>query len=171
MPLVQDSNSLRSALSIATLVTYTIISQHSEAHAVDTATFFTAISVLAVVSDPLLIVAQRFGAIMAATASLARIQEFLLKEERQDTRLDAGENGSISGEGLSLGTKDLALLRDMNFALPRGSLTMVVGTVGSGKTTFLHGLMGEVDGTQGILRFPKAMSVGFCAQDAFLRVS
>ena len=44
------TNCLRSILQIATLVTYTIISQNSSDKSVDTAVFFTAISVLTVIT-------------------------------------------------------------------------------------------------------------------------
>lgn len=69
---------------------------------------------------------------MAATASLARIQAFLLKDEKHDARTQSDD---IRGEKLSFGTKETVLLKDMSFALPKGDLTMILGSVGSVSTT------------------------------------
>lgn len=75
-----------------------------------------------------MIVGQRYASILAATASLARIQAFLLQEEKHDSRMDSE---SIGASELSLGTKDTVLLKDMTFTIPKGQLTMVLGSVGS----------------------------------------
>lgn len=115
-------------LSLGTLVTYSIVSQYSSSHAVNTSVFFTVIAVLVVITDPLLIVGQRFASIMAASASIKRIEEFLQKPEIQDQR-NTGD--AIVAKNANLGTNETLLLKDLNFHIPLNKLTMIVGPVGS----------------------------------------
>lgn len=159
------TNYLKSLLSLATLVTFTVVSIYSSAHQVNTATFFTAIAVLNVITNPLLIAGQRYAQIMSAFASVGRIQEFLMQPDRKDAREDAE---TIVATDLTVGVKEADLLHDMSFTLPSG-LTMVVGSVGSGKSTLLHALLGELDIKKGKLQYPTSASVGFCAQDPWIR--
>lgn len=160
------TNWLKGILSLATLITYTVMSLHSSTAQVSTVTFFTTIAVLGVITDPLLIVGQRYAAIMAASASLARIEEFLKKPERKETRY---LGPTIRATDLSLGTDKATILSSLNFELPNASLTMIIGKVGSGKSSLLHALMGELEVLSGSLDFPINASVGFCAQDAWIR--
>jgi ATP-binding cassette subfamily C (CFTR/MRP) protein 1 len=123
-------------LSLATLVTYTIVSYLSPSHDISTGTFFTAIAVLTVITDPLLIVGQRYAQIMAATASIKRIEEFLLQPEMKDTRTPAG---AIVMEDASFGTPKIVLLKNVNCSMPLKKLTMIVGPVGAVSLLFLQG--------------------------------
>lgn len=115
-------------LSLGTLVTYSIVSRYSANHEVNTSTFFTVIAVLVVITDPLLIVGQRYASIMAATASIKRIEDFLQKPERDDQR-SLGD--TITARNATLAAGDTILLKNLNFEIPLRKLTMVVGSVGS----------------------------------------
>lgn len=48
-------------------------------------------------------------------------------------------------------TKDLTVLRNINFKASKGELIAVIGTVGSGKTTLLHSLIGEIEKVSGLV--------------------
>lgn len=115
-------------LSLGTLVTYSIVSHFSSTHEVNTSTFFTVIAVLVVITDPLLIVGQRYASIMAASASIKRIEDFLQTPEKQDQRVSAD---SIVAKDAAFGTDDCILLKDLNFDIPLRKVTMIAGTVGS----------------------------------------
>ena len=52
--------------------------------------------------------------------------------------------------------------------IPRGMLVAVVGPVGSGKTSLLQGLIGEMRKTSGSITF--GGSVGYCPQSAWIQV-
>ncbi len=63
-------------------------------------------------------------------------------------------------------------LRDISIEIPAGSLVVVCGPTASGKSSFLHALLGEMDLVKGDLRFPKdarTRNVSFCAQQAWLQ--
>ena len=59
-------------------------------------------------------------------------------------------------------------VRDISMVIPRGMLVAVVGPVGSGKTSLLQGLIGEMRKTSGSITF--GGSVGYCPQSAWIQV-
>jgi ATP-binding cassette subfamily C (CFTR/MRP) protein 1 len=58
-------------------------------------------------------------------------------------------------------------VRDISMVIPRGKLYAMVGPVGSGKTSVLSGLLGEMKTTQGNVRF--GGKVGYCSQIAWIQ--
>ncbi|GAA5962545.1 hypothetical protein JCM21900_003672 [Sporobolomyces salmonicolor] len=58
-------------------------------------------------------------------------------------------------------------LYDISLEVPRGSLVCVVGSVGSGKSSLLQGMIGEMRKTTGEVVFGGA--VGYCAQTAWIQ--
>ncbi|KAI9280863.1 P-loop containing nucleoside triphosphate hydrolase protein [Umbelopsis sp. AD052] len=58
-------------------------------------------------------------------------------------------------------------LRNINVCIPRGSLVAVVGAVGSGKSSFLNALVGEMKQTKGDVVF--GGDVGYCPQTAWIQ--
>lgn len=58
-------------------------------------------------------------------------------------------------------------VRDANLTIPRGKLVAIVGPVGSGKTSLLQGLLGEMRKTKGTITF--GGSVGYCPQSAWIQ--
>ena len=59
-------------------------------------------------------------------------------------------------------------IRNVNMSIPRGSLVAVVGPVGSGKSSLLQGLIGEMRRTAGSVTF--GGTVGYCPQSAWIQV-
>lgn len=57
---------------------------------------------------------------------------------------------------------------NVTLSIPRGQLVAIVGPVGSGKTSLLQGLIGEMRKTSGSVMF--GGSVGYCAQTAWIQV-
>ncbi|KAI0749569.1 ABC transporter [Daedaleopsis nitida] len=58
-------------------------------------------------------------------------------------------------------------LRDVNIAIPQGQLTAIVGPVGSGKSSLLEGMIGEMRRTAGSVHFRG--SVAYCPQSAWIQ--
>ena len=59
-------------------------------------------------------------------------------------------------------------VRDISLEIPRGTLVAIIGSVGSGKTNLLQGLIGEMRKTSGNITF--GGSVGYCPQSAWIQV-
>ncbi len=62
----------------------------------------------------------------------------------------------------------LFTLKRVHFTVPRGQLVAIVGAVGSGKTSLLQGLIGEMRKTEGSVRV--GGSVAYCSQSAWIQV-
>jgi ABC-type multidrug transport system fused ATPase/permease subunit len=60
-------------------------------------------------------------------------------------------------------------LDGVKFTVPKGSLTVIVGAVGTGKSSLLNGILGEMKRTQGTVKI--AGSVGYCPQQAWIQNS
>lgn len=58
-------------------------------------------------------------------------------------------------------------MKDVNFSIKRGQLVAIVGSVGSGKTSLLQGLIGEMRRTSGSVKF--GGSVAYCGQSAWIQ--
>ncbi|OCH94438.1 ABC protein [Obba rivulosa] len=58
-------------------------------------------------------------------------------------------------------------VKDVNMAVQRGSLVAIVGSVGSGKSSLLQGLIGEMRQTQGHVSF--GGRVAYCSQTAWIQ--
>lgn len=136
---------------------------------------YTSLSFLALITVPLSQTFQAIPEIISGFACLGRIQAFLECETREDVR-QLLANGETSLE-VELDVKDAKfgwiadkfVLQNVNLSLARGSLTMVVGPVGSGKSTLCKALLGEIPFSEGEVTLTRHHShVGYCDQAAFL---
>ena len=59
-------------------------------------------------------------------------------------------------------------VEDVSLRIPRGKLVAVVGAVGSGKSSLLQGLIGEMRKTSGSVTF--GGTVSYCPQSAWIQV-
>ncbi|CAI7648203.1 unnamed protein product [Penicillium palitans] len=158
----------------------------------DASTMFTSLSFLTLLTNPLSQVFQSIPQLFSGLACLGRIQAFLECETRHDFRqvlddisrnaekprdeteaLSNSELDSLPPLVIKSGNfgweADKFVLRDINARVFKSSLTIVVGPVGSGKTTLCKALLGEIPFSEGSVvlgtGFPH---VGFCDQTAFL---
>lgn len=155
----------------------------------DATRMFTSLSYLLLVTNPLTQIFQSIPQLLSGLACLGRIQAYLECETRNDFRevlADIRRNSEKPRTGTVHPEQDLAdpivikdgnfgweadkfALRNVNTRVSKSSLTMVVGPVGSGKSTLCKALLGEIPFSEGSVvlstRFPH---VGFCDQTAFL---
>ncbi|KAK6202068.1 hypothetical protein LQW54_009124 [Pestalotiopsis sp. IQ-011] len=159
--------------------------------ALDVSRMFTSLSYLMLLTRPLSEVFQSVPQLLSALACLGRIQAYLECETHQDfrrvltdLRLNSEKPRDESGDSSknAAATPPIVIengsfgwepgkpaLQGINTHIPRSSLTMVVGPVGSGKSTLCKALLGETPYSKGSVvlsnRFPH---VGYCDQTAFL---
>lgn len=147
---------------------------------------FTSLSFLTLMTQPLSQIFQTIPEVISGLACIGRIQAFMESETREDFRTVAAsfeksfekvslnsdpssesevviENGSFGWE------QDKVVLQDINTKVPKSSLTLVVGPVGSGKSTLCKALLGEIPFHQGKVTLRTwAPYVGFCDQTPFV---
>ncbi|KAM0563315.1 hypothetical protein ACHAPJ_001033 [Fusarium lateritium] len=160
----------------------------------DTTKVFTSLAFLMLLTNPLSQIFTSIPELVSGIACIGRIQAFLecetrhdfrrvLSDRKQNINVDETEpeTGSSGVETPSNSTvinikngnfgwkEDAFVLQDINTQINKSSFTMVVGPVGSGKSTFCKTLLGEIPFSQGnvtlSMRCPR---IGFCEQTAFL---
>ncbi|KAF0641998.1 hypothetical protein NXS19_010672 [Fusarium pseudograminearum] len=161
----------------------------------DTLKIFVSFSFITLLTNPLGAMFQSVPAVIAAFVCLERIQKFLEIEPRVDYRKSSRPlspaDGSLleqddekplgSGQGASKSlisivdgsfgwTSEKMTLTGISVDVPIGKLTLVVGPVASGKSTFCKALLGEVPFSSGQVIVPSTEApIGYCEQTPFLK--
>ncbi|CAI7588489.1 unnamed protein product [Penicillium discolor] len=179
------SNSPTDLAPIATFVVYTIIALKKHDQSILAAKAFTSMSLISLVTTPVLTFIQAIPAVIQCVGCFDRIQEYCSKPHAKDNSEtpDAGENlqdespGSFKMEklrpdgsviefkGQDFGwDKDASpVLHDVRLKIPHGLITMIVGPIGCGKSTLIESILGETL-TVGELTGTTLSSVAYCAQ-------
>lgn len=90
-----------------------------------------------------------------------------------DDRDNNSDSTTIGGQDEKAPAKDdseyepAPFLRNINVCVPRGALVAIVGAVGSGKSSLLNALVGEMKQTKGDVVF--GGDVGYCPQTAWIQ--
>ncbi|GKU01234.1 abc transporter [Fusarium langsethiae] len=145
-------------------------------------TLFTSLSYILLFTTPVIALFQTMPGIFAALTCVARVQRFLAAEPRDDFRKhqsvsvseksssdDASEVAfSIENGSFGWGGEKMTL-RNINTSIPAHKLTIVVGEVASGKTTFCQTLLGELPVSSGTIKtLIPSHRIAYCDQSVFL---
>lgn len=90
---------------------------------------------------------------------------------RQRAKIDFGDRATTTGtvlrcDDLSMGFGDQKLFTNVSFQIPGGERFGITGPNGTGKTTLLRVLLGEISPTGGSFEFARKLRIGYYAQDA-----
>ncbi|KAF2810986.1 uncharacterized protein BDZ99DRAFT_415278 [Mytilinidion resinicola] len=160
---------------------------------------FTALSLFQILRIPLDQLADMLAHVLESKVSVDRIEEYLsepetdkyvqLKNEEKDDHdqpVIGFEDGTFSWGGKDMenqGAQDAFKLMDLNVKFRVGELNVIVGPTGSGKTSVLMALLGEMTKLKGDVYLPGGRSredvpsdpetgltetVAYCAQQAWL---
>ncbi|KAJ3031489.1 UNVERIFIED_CONTAM: hypothetical protein HDU68_003429 [Siphonaria sp. JEL0065] len=86
---------------------------------------------------------------------------------KPDSSNPAPLEGSSSDATVSVPESKVSSLKNINLNIEKGSLVAVVGSVGSGKSSLLNALIGEMKTTSGTITF--SGSLGYAAQTAWIQ--
>lgn len=145
---------------------------------------FTSLVIITLLSSPLVHLFQVLPVLGAAHGCFQRLHEFLLLEEKADYRQNMlGERSTpdapaphavseyiMSLRDVSLGwnASDTPILTNINLDAKKGANIAIVGPVGTGKTLFLKGLIGEAYKPHGQLTLAPYTSFAYCSQTPWL---
>lgn len=148
---------------------------------------FTALSLFALLRDPLDRVSDMLSFVIQSKVSLDRVDEFLKEEDTSKyNQLNVATNGNkLAFEDATIAwdsDNSSFKLRNLNIDFQIGKLNVVIGPTGSGKTSLLMGLLGEMQLISGKIIVPSldarqnlsnnfndtANSIAYCSQAAWL---
>ncbi|KAB5513252.1 ABC transporter-like protein [Coniochaeta sp. 2T2.1] len=159
-----------------TLVLHAVIAA-STGHDFDTETAFTTTAILGMVTHPANMVMTIVPRGVAAFAGFARIQNFLLRPSLDDHRNEV-PTASISGTASSIVSVEpspaititnltigdmVPILANVSINTAEGSLTIISGPVGSGKSSLLRAILGQVAPILGSVGL-STRRIAYCAQ-------
>ncbi|PIA90546.1 ABC transporter C family member 8 [Cercospora beticola] len=161
--------------------------------ALDPTSAFTALALVALVTAPIQEMIHAVPQLQTALASLDRVQSFLYLNDKGDLPATADQHvGSdedsaafelfhLSGKAGSGPAKPLmqlinasvaidgkAILQLISMSVMPGTLTVIVGPVGSGKSILLKTLFGELRLSAGTRAFESDAAFGYCSQEPWL---
>ncbi|EKJ79255.1 hypothetical protein FPSE_00566 [Fusarium pseudograminearum CS3096] len=130
---------------------------------------FTSLSLVSLVTQPLVTILVSLMQIAGVVAGCGRIQAFLLLKEQDIMTAEVPENGlAVAINNACFSTDEgNTLLTDINMRVVQGTINMIVGKVGSSKSTLLKAIIGENTPSQGSVR--TEASVAYCDQVPWLR--
>jgi ABC-type multidrug transport system fused ATPase/permease subunit len=92
-----------------------------------------------------------------------------MNDENEQKRASNDEKTGVNSEVPPTSEKEKEFKLDkINLEIPRGILLAIVGPIGSGKSSLLMGMIGEMRKTGGNVKF--GGSVAYCAQNAWIQV-
>lgn len=152
---------------------------------------FTSLSYLTLLLNPLTQIFQAVPQVLSGLACLSRVQAYLECETHEDFRkirsrrlpsqkktMEVSESAPLTSEfscaidiknGEFGWEQDKPVLHNVTTQIKKSALTIVVGPVGSGKSTFCKALLGEIPFSKGGMTLTSSVPhVGVCEQTAFL---
>ncbi|GJQ86164.1 hypothetical protein Trydic_g13443 [Trypoxylus dichotomus] len=99
--------------------------------------------------------------------SIRRLKEFMLLEERPSSNIQKTTRKSVEVKSVvAKWTSEANTLENITFNVPDGKLCAIIGPVGSGKSSILQALLGELQITSGIIKLGEKIS--YASQEAWL---
>lgn len=159
-------------VALSTFAVYVLI---DDQNVLDAQKAFVSLALFNILRFPLNMLPMVISSIVQVSVSLKRLRVFLSHEELQEHSVDhktlARSQNSISVvDGVfSWSRSEKATLKRLNVCIPDGSLVAVVGHVGSGKSSLLSALLGEMEKLEGTVAVKG--SVAYVPQQAWIQNS
>lgn len=120
------------------------------------AEIYTTLTVVTLITSPLLTLLQAIPSLSRAVSSFPRVQEFLCLAEQTDGRAADERYTTIRITNMSIRSETYSrtILFDISLQIQPGNVSMISGPVGCGKTTLLKSIIGELPLQSGFIEVP-----------------
>ncbi|XP_035519605.1 canalicular multispecific organic anion transporter 1 isoform X1 [Morone saxatilis] len=159
------------APALVSLATFAVFVGVSSDNVLTAEKAFTSISLFNILRFPLAMLPMLIAAMVQTTVSRKRLEKFLGGEDLDSdiVRHDTSFNTAVSISDGSFAWEKEAdpLLKNVSLDIKPGRLVAVVGAVGSGKSSLMSALLGEMHSTKGFINIQG--SLAFVPQQAWIQ--
>uniref|UniRef100_H2YLY3 Multidrug resistance-associated protein 1 n=1 Tax=Ciona savignyi TaxID=51511 RepID=H2YLY3_CIOSA len=161
-----------SAPFLVSLTTFAVYVLSDSSHILTAQKAFVSLSLFNILRFPLVMLPAVIAAIVQASVSMTRLSKFLAGDELDPDAVDHsptahGEVVEVDNATFTWGKKDEPILKNINLSVPSGSLVAVVGQVGTGKSSLISALLGDMDKVEGYVSVKG--SIAYVAQQAWIQ--
>lgn len=167
---------------MVTCTTFAIYILSDNTHVLTPEKAFVSIALFNLLRLPLIMIPNLVSRLILAFISIKRVNRFLNSEEKQNyvhRNLDTANAIDVQGGTFSWEKEEevaktakvsiAPTLSNINLQIPKGHLVAVVGSVGSGKSSLLHALLGEMHQGSGSVNISADMNIAYVAQQAWIQ--
>ncbi|KAI6200965.1 hypothetical protein M3Y96_00790800 [Aphelenchoides besseyi] len=152
---------------LVALVSFSLFTLTSSENILTSKVAFVSLTVFSQLRHPLFIMADLIGQTVQAIVSNQRLKAFLVADEidEQAIRKDINGDYAIEMENASFSWNPdsyLPTLNSISLQVKRGSFIGIIGQIGSGKTSFLEAILGEMEKIHGLCIV--SGSIAYCPQ-------
>ncbi|XP_026281245.2 multidrug resistance-associated protein 1 isoform X2 [Frankliniella occidentalis] len=137
-------------VSLVSFATFVLV---DEKNVLDSEKAFVSLSLFNILRFPLSMLPMMISNLVQAAVSIKRINKYMNSEDLDPSNVshDTKEGAPLNIESgtFAWGPDEPPTLKNINFKVNEGSLVAVVGSVGSGKSSLLSALLGEMDKISG----------------------
>ncbi|CAH1379050.1 hypothetical protein MTP99_002817 [Tenebrio molitor] len=153
-------------VSLVSFGTYVLV---DESNVLDASKAFVSVSLFNILRFPLSMLPMMISNLVQAMVSIKRINHFMNAEELDPSSVshDPSETAPLVIENGTFSWDDDQVLKNINIRLEKNSLSAVVGTVGSGKSSLISAFLGEMEKISG--RVNTVGSIAYVAQQAWIQ--
>ncbi|XP_070201853.1 multidrug resistance-associated protein 1-like [Littorina saxatilis] len=156
-------------VTLATFATYVLA---SESHYLDAQKAFVSLSLFNILRFPINLLPMIISFLAQAQVSVVRVGDFLRNEDLDDTNVDYNKDAAsavsiIHGSFTWDNQVALPTLRKIDLDIPDGKLVAVVGQVGTGKSSLVSAILGEMEKVEG--RVVVKSRIAYVPQQAWIQ--
>ncbi|KAF5286638.1 hypothetical protein FQA39_LY16212 [Lamprigera yunnana] len=153
-------------VSLMSFATYVLV---DEAHVLDAKIAFVSLSLFNILRFPLSMLPMMISNLVQTFVSIKRLNKFMNSEELDTDNVlhDPLEKVPVLVERGTFSWGEEPVLQNINLKLNKGGLTAVVGSVGSGKSSLISALLGEMEKVSG--RVNTIGSIAYVSQQAWIQ--
>ncbi|KAL5281122.1 ABCC2.2 family protein [Megaselia abdita] len=155
-------------VSLVTFATYVLVDEKNN---LDAKTAFVSLSLFNILRFPLAMLPMLITNMVQTQVSVSRINKFMNSEELDPENVQHENKHAktpiIIEDGTFSWGNDEVTIKNINIKAPKNSLIAIVGTVGSGKTSVISAMLGEMDKMKGYVN--TVGKVAYVPQQAWIR--
>ncbi|KAL1278362.1 hypothetical protein QQF64_025035, partial [Cirrhinus molitorella] len=157
-------------VALSTFAVYVLVDEHN---ILDAQKAFVSLALFNILRFPLNMLPMVISSMVQASVSMKRLRVFLSHEELDEDNVErpaisaSSDSIRIVDGAFSWSKNDSPTLKRINVRIPEGALVAVVGHVGSGKSSLLSALLGEMQKQEGSVSIKG--SVAYVPQQAWIQ--